>query len=487
MNSRPEAFRFLTRRGGVPLAGLAVAACALRLAGCEAFGGYPGGEVTYDASTLYAATIAGLPCLGTCLPDPGSGPVDCEASTHGVTKLTILTCDDVDSQGDFFAENLYTYGDGTVLPANVYGTPPNLLAKQSGWQPETQSVNYCGVHNNALHVVGGYLPSADSICNTYSLAQTGAPFQGSAAPFRGWGGGMGIAMQKLNNSDGQGDTQKGLCGVQPNGGPLPHPEVCPPATAEYAVRVGALDVSTFDGVSFWGRRGPNSQAGIGVNVGDKYTDDDLSYLTYRSDPAAPRHCERVKECACTNLKPCEYQDPGPLSASTCGQSPAGFYCSPPDPVGFQSISGQGSNFYCDVTECNQVYPAYPNDVYHLPDGGTVVGPTGAAAFGDQQFFNRPCTPYTRPDGYGSSFCFDPTTDPLPANPTETCGDHWMKMVDLTSDWQFFKVPFTDLRQQGFAKKSELLDLHSVSVVRFTWTAGWIDYWIDEVSFYRNSQ
>jgi hypothetical protein len=61
----------------------------------------------------------------------------------------------------------------------------------------------------------------------------------------------------------------------------------------------------------------------------------------------------------------------------------------------------------------------------------------------------------------------------------------MKMVSLDTDWQFYKVPFTDLRQQGFAKKSEHLDLTAVSVVRFTWVAGFVDYWIDEVSFYRN--
>jgi hypothetical protein len=60
----------------------------------------------------------------------------------------------------------------------------------------------------------------------------------------------------------------------------------------------------------------------------------------------------------------------------------------------------------------------------------------------------------------------------------------MKTVDLTTDWQFFKVPFSVLRQQGWAKKQDHLDLHSVSVVRFSWDLGYIDYWLDQVSFYR---
>jgi hypothetical protein len=479
MNSRPDAFRFPTRRsaGLLTAIGFAVAVGATGgFVGCQAFGGHPGGDVGTVIDNPYAAGLPpDLPCLGTCVPDPGSAPVDCSVSSSGITKLTFLTFDDKDSVGDFFAENLYVYSDGTVLPVNVYGSSPLLFFKSAGYQPETQSANFCGVGNNALHVMGGYLPSADAACKAALLPA-------GAAPFRGWGGGMGIAMQKLNNSDGTGDSAKDWCGAQPSGAPAPYPGVCPPATAEYAVRVAALDVSTFDGVSFWARRGPNSQAGIAVNVGDKYTDDDISYLTYRNDPTAPRHCERVKECACTNLKPCQYQDIAP----TCSTLGAGFYCWPPDPVGFQSISGQGSNYYCDVSECNQVYSAYPNDVFHLPDGGTVPGLNGPAV-GDQQFFNKPCTPYTRPDGYGTSYCYDPATDPRPAYPTETCGDHWMTMVDLSTDWRFYRVPFTDLRQQGWAKKSEQLDLHSVSVVRFTWGAGWIDYWLDELSFYRNSR
>jgi hypothetical protein len=60
----------------------------------------------------------------------------------------------------------------------------------------------------------------------------------------------------------------------------------------------------------------------------------------------------------------------------------------------------------------------------------------------------------------------------------------MTTVDLSTDWQFFTVPFTNLRQQGWAKKSLQLDLHSVSMIRFSWDSGKIDYWIDDVSFYR---
>jgi hypothetical protein len=461
------------RRVPLTLAGAALAAAvttALGFAGCQAFGGHPGGDPVPLAPAVYPA---GLPCLGTCVPDPGSGPVDCSASS-GVDTLPVLKISGtLDNLGYAIAANLYTYSDGTAQTYAISSAPaPIGPTEQSGYQPHTQEVDLCGSPNFALHIVGGYVPGA-----TGATEAGCAPFVAAAGGFRGYGGGVGISMQKLNDSDSLGDNTNCYCNPACTS---PHPEVCPPPSADYAVRVAALDVSGYDGVSFWARRGPNGQEAVGVNVGDQYTDDDLSYLTYRNDPTAPRNCERVRQCACSNQKPCLYQSTAPAVCVNGMLAPAtaGYYCMPLDPVLYQSISGQGSNLNCDVTECNVPYAAYPNfDI----DGGM----TSATGGRDPQFYGRPCTPFDWNNGVGSSFCFDPATDPAPADPTQQCGDHWMKMVDLDTDWHFYRIPFTDLRQQGYGKKSEQLDLHAVSLVRFTWTAGWIDYWIDEVSFYRN--
>jgi len=70
--------------------------------------------------------------------------------------------------------------------------------------------------------------------------------------------------------------------------------------------------------------------------GNKYTDDDISYLTYVRDPNEPRFCERVRECDCVNGKDCEkWDNPG-------GTLPAGYYCGDPaaDPQP-GTISGAG--------------------------------------------------------------------------------------------------------------------------------------------------
>ena len=70
------------------------------------------------------------------------------------------------------------------------------------------------------------------------------------------------------------------------------------------------DVSAWEGISFWARRGPDSQAGFRVLVGDKYTDDDIAYLMYRIDPMLPRYCERVRECGCLNHRIVHRGPPG---------------------------------------------------------------------------------------------------------------------------------------------------------------------------------
>ena len=56
-----------------------------------------------------------------------------------------------------------------------------------------------------------------------------------------------------------------------------------------------MDVSEWEGISFWARRGPDSQAGFRVLVGDKNTDDDIAYLMYREDPTC-----RASASACAN-------------------------------------------------------------------------------------------------------------------------------------------------------------------------------------------
>ena len=104
---------------------------------------------------------------------------------------------------------------------------------------------------------------------------------------------------------------------------------------------------------------------------------------------------------------------------------------------------------------------------------------------DMKFNHKPCTPYTTRSGIQSSWCFDPAVDPPPAEQEDQCGDHWNRPTNLTNDWTFYMVPFSSMVQQGFAKRSNQLDLTAVSVFRFTWDGGWVDFYVDKIRFYRH--
>jgi hypothetical protein len=340
------------------------------------------------------------------------------------------------------AQYFYSYVDGTSA---VYfeGTP---ACSKSIYQPAAVAASHCtsdptnSKNNHIVHFSGG--------------------------PFLGWGGGFGVAMAHLSQ-----DAK--LCTQ------LPLPDYCPPQRPNDPVSTYALDMSAWDGVSFWARRGEQSQALLRVLVGDKFTDDDISYATdlgnIGNPNPTPHFCERVRDCSCTYQHlTCDFYSDTDSSGNVnpLVVTGGGYYCGPPGEAPGPAIMSPGlynnanANNTCNLTRCNDVYAAYPGN-----------GP-------DPKFVGRPCTPYTFRNGAQSSYCWDPTSDPPPAQPDQLCGDFWTFPVHLTTDWQFFTVPFNTMYQQGWAKKAPYFDTHSVSVVRFTWDTGNIDYYIDDVRFYR---
>jgi hypothetical protein len=95
-----------------------------------------------------------------------------------------------------------------------------------------------------------------------------------------------------------------------------------------------------------------------------------------------------------------------------------------------------------------------------------------------------CNSYTFKNDITREGCFDAKNGPPPPESSERCGDPWFSPVRLSTDWQFFRVPFSELRQEGYGKEFPALDRSAVTMVRFTWSQGWIDYWIDDVRFFR---
>lgn len=523
-------------------------------------------------------------CINACFHDELPRPVDCKAVEEAAgVEFYPLSIWSMDRDG--VASNMYSYTDSTepydYLVPSAWEPPANATlshpgGKQEQWPgegplpPEVDSFQRCldQPTNNVLHLFGG--------------------------PFTEWGGGVGRGMKCLNgNTTALGVVKVGTdtkrpgtentdlsCGAGPDEQGTPRRGACentltdsdldqlihsacperdrraleegPASAGEEEFLLGmTLDVSEWDGISFWARRSPNSQPGIRIAVGDKLTDDDLRYQQYHVNPDAEPYCERRRECGCLNHRPCTVLD-HPTAGVECTSNA-------------QCNSGQGDNLcdtavgrcrctrdqecpsgWCDLPEgatsgyCEamafcfdpaldplpeswasaggeRIYPPCTEDAdcsgaercVTVPIGGAKkvcwaegdpkpvsrlmpprCGEPACNAFyepfqlGDAQFNDRACTPFSFRGGTGTAYCFDPGEDPDPVEGVDLCGDFWLAPVLLSTEWELHLVPFTELHQQGWAKEQFELDLTSLGVVRFTWDRGWIDYWIDDVRFYR---
>jgi hypothetical protein len=390
----------------------------------------------------------------TCIPDPGWALQDCAAAEAGLEffsptvgdfeyTTTDTSMDSTAGQTVNAAKYMYGYTDGTA------STNAN-----AGYQPKAVAADRCTGQsgNHAFHLVGG--------------------------PFLGWGGGIGVAMQHLVGDAGCVQMVNAVSG-----------DYCYPYSPDSTgdtLSYATLDMSKWEGISVWARRGPSSQPLLRMLVGTKDTDDDVSFLMLSNDvntyhTNTPRYCERVKDCACQfQDAPCTHFASGdPALPTAYAALPDGaWFCGAPGATPSYVDMGPATSFNntCNTTRCNDAYPAY-----------AMTTADAKGDVGDPAFFGKPCTAYRTRNGILSSYCYDPASDPPPASTDQQCGDHFTFPLSLTTEWQLFLVPFSTMYQQGWAKKAAYFDLHTVSVVRLTWDAGNIDYWIDNLSFYRHKK
>lgn len=72
----------------------------------------------------------------------------------------------------------------------------------------------------------------------------------------------------------------------------------------------------------------------------------------------------------------------------------------------------------------------------------------------------------------------------PKELTDNACDKFGRYFLATSDWQFFTIPFSEMRQNGFGKQAPYFDIANLMGLAFEYKQGQWDYWIDDVGFYR---
>jgi hypothetical protein len=227
--------------------------------------------------------------------------------------------------------------------------------------------------------------------------------------------------------------------------PLKAPDGTP-----YAQVHGFWDISGFDGIAFWARRGPEGQGSLTLVIQDKYTSDDLA----RENET---YCRRQVACrtTCANRQPCSPVDPADdASLHRCFDPDEG-----PIPVTL------------DEALVDELYPRCGESACTFP-----------VTYPDRDHEGEVCQPYTFDTHLSGEYCFAENEEPPDAD--TRCGDGYARTVTLSTDWKFFKVPFHELRQQGFGKISPSMDLTTVSNVTFVVPAGWADFYLDNITFYR---
>jgi hypothetical protein len=466
-------------------------------------------------------------CIKSCEPDYGSEPVDCHAAEYAYEFFPGGPPGGVEVSWPVWDFEAVPNGDGTPIAKEMYAysdkTTTNLVTSntcfvQTGdpaacdpnqYQPPTSPIERCGVQTHALHLRGGpfhewgggvgrRLYESGTTDNGDGFANNAAIAFAAANPGAGFSSGCALPSHRtaedcaevMPSSSPDPETCAALPPINPplagNAPWCPKPETCidcaqgRPRSDDAGVEnlnytayyTSQVDLREWDGISFWARRGPDSNRVLRVALGDKNTDDDMSFLM--SQGGQQPRCGRAKECGCKDRERACHENP---------DLPGDFWCwsekyDPP----IQEISAMGSGaedigyVRCGASACNDEYEAYPGV-------GDFTFSTSEQPLRGYKSTNT-CAYYTFANETNGYYCYDVENGPPPVYGSDKCGDPWAFPVTVNPDWTFYAIPFTDLHQDGYAKEFGAIDLTAVTMVRFLWGAGWIDFWIDDVRFYR---
>lgn len=384
-------------------------------------------------------------------PDAPSRPPSCSVE-DGVELATI-----VDFEGG--APAWYKFDDGTAPPGlgllpldtTVASTNPSWGLEAVRLEPER-----CG-SEWALHVQGG--------------------------PFSNWGGGLGSQYFKITGELAEdNDLESSDVNLySPTAADRDDPSV---------VSGKGVNASGYKGVALWARRGQNSQSSFRLILNDKYTSNEAARLQYnrlqglpafQSVPQGGPYCGRIRACVprgerCANGKVCNrWPENGE------------WYCYNPDQG--DTVSPEETP-RCDTTSCTST-----NDVDCTIDGDEVTCYEASTVYSDPPetrdpllvdalFEDKPCTRHAFSDNFQVAVCYDPETDPVPFNKNERCDNGWAAVVNVTNNWEFYRIPWSEFAQDDTLAVAPDFAVDAIFSIGIGFSQGPVDFYIDDISFYR---
>lgn len=388
-----------------------------------------------DSNKVVVSSEPVYPPIGANTPDPGSRDIDAdECNKLADIELSPYYLDDFEPYDPSFvgmAAGWSGYDDGSDL---AFRTPGDV-----DWYPGLALRYDRGPWGLAADRHVGPRPACGGESNEWVLHYRGGRFNY-------YGGGMSHALAAERV-----DPEAGLI----HGCPPGESDVCPatfdifgdPPEGGFKQPHEFWDLSAYDGVVFWARRGPDGATGLVMGLQDKHTSDDLARQNQK-------FCQRLKVCnpSCENGFSCTPDKEGVSR------------CMPPDyPYGSVTQNVALKEFM--FPRCGE---------------STCLSPSH---YQDTDFDGSRCESFSFTGLETAGWCIN--AGDAPAEPEERSGDAFVSPISLSTDWRLYKLPFDSFRQVGIGKKASSLDLKSLYSIAFQFTVGFTDVYVDNVSFYRN--
>jgi len=245
---------------------------------------------------------------------------------------------------------------------------------------------------------------------------------------------------------------------------------------------GPKDFSMYDGISFWARRGPEGQSALRVNLIDEQISETFARDFYEKRPQQePPYCKVAMRCDCLNGMPCELYDPAQHGKTG---EPA-YYCwdpnavplilpddPQPDPKGCLNPDGTPQVRDPSNLKYNTIKPKVCGNTWcqtpPIDNDGANVGSV--------------CTERLFENNLTGKYCGNPEQH-IP-EPTERCGNAYSAIVQVDMEWKLYTIPWEEMLQADYAYKGTALDPTKLYSIGFGWVGGWVDFYIDDVGFYK---